>query len=180
MPPVARFMISWLLSLTLVVALTGDARATDPASEPRVTAQELEERRALELHNGFGVSRMGQISGNVLYRERIALTPHAVVDIVLQDVSRADTRAEILGTQQIRQPGQIPIPFLVKFDPDRVVEQNSYALRAEIHDRGRLLFTTDTHIPVLTRNAGNEVDLTLVLVTSSPQDRPGTPSPDPE
>mgnify|MGYP000231719118 CR=1 FL=1 len=33
-------------------------------------------------------------------------------------------------------------------------ERMSYAVRAQIHDRGALLFTSDTHHPVLTRGAG--------------------------
>jgi copper homeostasis protein (lipoprotein) len=40
----------------------------------------------------------------------------------------------------------------------------TYAVQARITDRGRLIFTTDTNIPVLTRGAGNEVELVLVRV----------------
>lgn len=44
-----------------------------------------------------------------------------------------------------------------------------YAVQARITDRGRLVFISDTHTPVLTRGAGNEVSMMLVAVNDSAQ-----------
>jgi len=40
-------------------------------------------------------------------------------------------------------------------------------VRAEIRHEGRLLFTTDTHYPVLTRGAGNRVDILVKRVAGT-------------
>jgi putative lipoprotein len=39
-----------------------------------------------------------------------------------------------------------------------------YSVRATIRHADQLLFTTDTHYPVLTRGAGNTADVLLIMV----------------
>ena len=112
------------------------------------------------------------ISGTITYRERLALTDRARVEITLEDVSRQDVAATVLSRQTLSSPGQVPIRFELRFDPAEIDERMSYAVRAKIHDRGRLLFTTDTHTPVLTRGAGREAHLLLVQVAESNQAAP--------
>jgi putative lipoprotein len=45
----------------------------------------------------------------------------------------------------------------------------SYVVRAVIRNEGQLLFTTDTHYPVITRGAGNNVELLVKRVAHSPE-----------
>ena len=106
------------------------------------------------------------ITGTISYRERLALTDSAVVRVTLQDVSLQDVRAPVLAEQQIPAPGQVPIRFELRYSPADIDERRSYSVRATIHDRDRLLFTTDTHVPVLTRGAGREAHLTVVPVAA--------------
>ncbi len=110
------------------------------------------------------------LSGTVSYRERIALSDTAVVEITLQDVSRADAPAVDLARHRITRPGQVPIPFELGYDPADIDERMSYSLRARITDQGKLLFINDTATPVLTRGAGNTADMMLVRVAD-----PGRP-----
>lgn len=115
------------------------------------------------------------ITGTVSYRERIALSPQAILSIALQDVSRADAKAITLARTELSEAGQVPIAFELDFDPANIDERMTYVIRAEIRDRGGLMFTTDTHTPVLTRGAGTHVDMTLVRVnrpTVSPPEAP--------
>jgi uncharacterized lipoprotein YbaY/heat shock protein HslJ len=105
---------------------------------------------------------MQKVTGTVSYRERIALSNQAELEVTLEDVSRQDVAATILARQVIADPGQVPIRFELQYRPSDIDERMSYALRAKIHDRGRLLFVSDTHTPVLTRGAGREAHLTLV------------------
>ncbi len=42
-------------------------------------------------------SLSGILTGTVTYRERIALSPGSVIDVQLQDVSRADAAAQIIA-----------------------------------------------------------------------------------
>jgi uncharacterized lipoprotein YbaY len=107
---------------------------------------------------------MQKIAGTVIYRERLALSNQAELEVTLEDVSRQDVAATVLARQVISDPGQVPIRFELEYRPGDIDERMSYAIRAKIHDRGRLLFTTDTHTPVLTRGAGREAHLLLVGV----------------
>ena len=104
------------------------------------------------------------ISGTVSYRERIALSDQAELLVTLEDVSRQDVAATVIARQTIADPGQVPIRFELSYAPADIDERMSYSLRAKIQDRGRLMFTSDTHTPVLTRGAGREAHIMLVAV----------------
>ena len=122
---------------------------------------------------GAGLGEAGEvIRGPAMYRERIALPPNAIFEASLADVSRADARAEELGRVQIESP-RVPIRFEIPYDPSSIDERHTYAVRATIRIDGELRFTTDTVYPVLTRGAGNEVEILLRSVGG----RGGTASP---
>jgi len=108
-----------------------------------------------------------QLKGTPTYRERIALTPDAVFEAMLEDVSKADAPAVVVGSVRIDKPGQVPIRFEIPFDPARIDQSHSYSLRARIVVGQRLLFTTDQAYPVLTRGHGNEVEMMLRMVAAS-------------
>ena len=121
------------------------------------------------------MSQAASISGTVSYRERMALTPQARLIVSLQDVSRADARATTLAEKEIGNPGPVPIAFELEYDPADIDQRMSYAIRAEIHDQNRMLFTTDTHTPVLTRGAGDHVDMMLVRINQPTVSPPQAP-----
>jgi len=107
-------------------------------------------------------SAQSVVTGTASYRERMALPPGAVFEATLLDVSRAGAPAETVGRTRIESPGNPPIRFEIAYDPAHIRPERSYAVRATIREGGRLLFTTDTHAPVLTRGSPSEVTLTLV------------------
>lgn len=84
------------------------------------------------------------LHGEVLYRERIALPPNAVLSVQLADVSLADAPAAIVGEQKIDPAGQVPIKFEIKFDPSVIRTSMTYALQARITVDDKLWFITDT------------------------------------
>ena len=88
------------------------------------------------------------LRGEVVYRERMALPPNAVLSVQLADVSLADAPATILGEQLIDPAGQVPISFEIKFDPSVVQTNMSYALQARITVDGKLWFITDERYQV--------------------------------
>jgi len=104
------------------------------------------------------------VRGTATYRERMALPPDAVLEVTLEDVSRMDVPAEVIGRVEIADPGNPPYPFEIPYDADAIDERHSYSVRARITRDGTLMFTTDTATPVLTRGAGNEVELLLKRV----------------
>ncbi len=103
----------------------------------------------------------GTVSGTVVYRERIALTENAVVVIKLLDVSRADAPSITIGEQVIENPGQIPIAFEIEYNTNDIDDRFTYAVRAEIRENDRLIFTTTTSYPVITNGNPTQADLVL-------------------
>ena len=120
----------------------------------------------------------GTVTGTINYRERIALSPEAIATITLEDVSLADAPANVIAKQELVNPGAPPIAFELEFPRSAIDERMSYSVRAQIHDRGRLMFTTDTHAPVLTRGAGNTVDLPMIMVARKPEVSPPRSEPE--
>jgi len=111
-----------------------------------------------------------RVSGTITYRERMALTPDAVVIVQIQDVSRADSPADVIGEQVIHDPSQVPIPFEVAHDPRDIDKRHTYALYARIEDgQGGLLFTTTQHYPIITHgNPTENIEVVLEAVYSAP------------
>ncbi|MBG8555700.1 YbaY family lipoprotein [Hymenobacter guriensis] len=102
------------------------------------------------------------ITGTVAYRERMALSPTAVVRLQLQDVSRQDAAAVVIDSVTLRPQGrQVPLAFILRFDPTRIQENMTYALQARIEDGGQLLFVSDVSYPVLTRGNPRQVQMML-------------------
>jgi putative lipoprotein len=97
----------------------------------------------------------------------MALPPDAVFEATLQDVSRADAAAEVLGRARLDPAGQSPFRFEIPYDAARIAAGRRYVVRAEIRHEGRLLFTTDVAHPVLGAGAGREVEIVLVRVAAA-------------
>ena len=68
---------------------------------------------------------------------------------------------EVLGSTRIDPARNPPYMFEIECDPDRIDERHSYSARAKIVNGGKLLFATDTNCPVLTRGAGDSVEILL-------------------
>jgi uncharacterized lipoprotein YbaY/uncharacterized lipoprotein NlpE involved in copper resistance len=110
-----------------------------------------------------GTAWAGTLQGTASYRERMMLPPDAVFEALLQDVSRADAPAAVLGRATIDPAGQAPFRFEITYDAAAVKPSGRYAVRATITNRGRLLFTTDRIYPVLD---GRSAPVELLLVSA--------------
>lgn len=88
------------------------------------------------------------ISGEVAYRERIALPPNAILTVRLSDVSLADAPETVVAEQKIDPAGQVPIKFEIKFDPAVVQPNATYALQARIMVDNQLWFINDQRYAV--------------------------------
>lgn len=119
------------------------------------------------------------VTGTITYRERIALTPNAVVEVKLLDVSRADAPSVTIGEQIIENPGQVPIAFEIEYDPSDIDDRFTYAIGVRITENGDLAFINDTRYPVITRDSPTHVDMVLVKVGGSPS-QPAQPTTPPD
>ena len=90
------------------------------------------------------------VTGTVSYRQRIALTPGAVLEVKLVDVSRADAPSTTIATQTIKPAGkQVPIAFDLAYDLRRIDPRGRYSIQVRILDRNKLRFkSTDAYLVI--------------------------------
>lgn len=108
----------------------------------------------------------GTVNGSATYRERIALPPGATFEAIIEDSSRADAPAMVLGRFGPVPAGSPPFAFQIEYDDAAIVPGHRYGVRASVRHEGRLLFTTDRHVPAF---AGEKpVTITMVRVKDAP------------
>jgi uncharacterized lipoprotein YbaY len=101
-----------------------------------------------------GSQPSGVLTGTVNYLQRIALPPASVIEVHLEDVSRADAPAQVLASQTITTAGEnVPIPFMLTYDPAQIDPRFTYGLRVRITTGGELRWINTEHIAVLTGGA---------------------------
>lgn len=117
------------------------------------------------------------LEGTAAYRERIALPPDAVFEATLEEVSRADAPATVLGRATLAPAGAPPFRFRIDYDAAAVHAGHRYTVRATVRHEGRLLFTTDRLTPVLD---GRDMPLNLLMKSVPAAEATGaTPAPAP-
>lgn len=86
------------------------------------------------------------LDGEVFYLQRIALPPTAILSVSLQDISLADAPAKVIDEQRGPVKGQVPLPFHLTYDPQKIEPNHRYSINARIEVDGKLLFiTTENH-----------------------------------
>jgi putative lipoprotein len=107
------------------------------------------------------------VTGTLTWPEPTGLPPAAVLEVTVEDISRADAPSTRLAGFTLSPVGAPPLAFTIDVPtPD---PRASLTVRATVRDGDALLLTTDTIAPVLTQGAGTHADLTLIHV--------GAPSP---
>lgn len=79
------------------------------------------------------------ITGDVWYRERMALPANAMLTIQLQDVSKADAPAEVIAKQQIKGV-RTPMPFSFVISREQLKATHTYTVSGKITLNDQLLF----------------------------------------
>ena len=103
------------------------------------------------------------VAGELNYKARIALPDTAQVIVTLEDVSKADAPAVVIGQTIMAAPAGPPIPFVVTYSLNDIDSTHTYAVRAQIKDAdGALLFTSTTSYQVITRGNPSYVEIELV------------------
>jgi len=116
---------------------------------------------AFALRSAPASAASAKITGSASYRERIALTPDAVFEATLEDVSLSDALAKVIARVRLEDPGQVPIDFEISYDPTRIEPRRTYVVRASIYDNGRLRFIGNQAYPVLTQGHGSNVTVVM-------------------
>jgi putative lipoprotein len=116
----------------------------------------------LVLTGGIAMAELATIEGVASYRERIALRPGAVLEVELLDISRADAPSQRLASTRIEVQGQVPIAFELNYDPAMIEPNRTYAVTAKLILHDQVIFRSDAVHPVLTRGAGDTVEILMV------------------
>ena len=110
---------------------------------------------------------MESVTGEIAFRDRVAVPPNAEVRIELREFVRHDAPLVTLANTTITDIRRIPIPFEVEYDPLDIDPRRTYMIHASIISNDRTLYTTTDQFPVITAQHGNEV---AVAVVTAPQD----------
>lgn len=112
------------------------------------------------------------IAGQATYRERIALSPQATLTVRLRDVTYPQWQNVVVAQQTVRADGQPPIKFAIDIDPQAVYPDHRYALDAWIADQNRLMFQSQSSVPVSPSGNVRPVELPLARVGATPPSNP--------
>jgi uncharacterized lipoprotein YbaY len=116
---------------------------------------------------------VGNVTGTVTYRQRVALPPSAVVLVHLQDVYLPDAPSPFLAEYKTTLGSRkVPIPFTLMFDPTKIDPKHPYVIEASILVHDKLWFTNDTAYFVLTQGHPAKVDMILVPVDAPAAAKP--------
>ena len=119
---------------------------------------------------GFSLfAQAGEIKGVAVYRERIALTPSARLEVLLEEVPANGQTATLIADLQLEAPGQPPIAFSLPFDDARIVPERHYQIRARVLDRDQLLFNSDAPVPVVPGENDTPLKLSMHMPAETAQ-----------
>jgi len=104
----------------------------------------------------------GTITGSATYRERIALPPDAAFKATMEDISRADAPATVIGRVDFMPASPVPIQFEIPYREADIQPGHRYGVRARLTTKGRLLFATTQAHPVLMQEADQVVGMLLL------------------
>ncbi|MHA3979793.1 YbaY family lipoprotein [Halovulum sp. GXIMD14794] len=101
------------------------------------------------------------ITVTIRLQEEVAIPGGAILEVALLDVSRADAPSETIATRRFWSadyPARVELPY----DAAEIDARMSYVVSASIRgESSNLLLRTTSSYPVLTRGAGNEVEILL-------------------
>ncbi|MGN6738517.1 YbaY family lipoprotein [Dyella sp.] len=115
-----------------------------------------------------------KVTGQITLREPAQLSPQAKLEVSLVDVSAATAGASSadaaaasaaapapLATKTISPVGAFPVSFELEYNPADVNPNNLYVVKANLVD-GERTYEMPLQAPVLTKGAGNQVNIQLV------------------
>jgi putative lipoprotein len=139
------------ITLFAIIAFTVSANAqSQPPTPPSASSAPAQ-----------SVTYSGTVTGMALYRERIALPQNTVFEAVLEDTSLADAPAVRIGSYKRDNVRTPPFRFSISYDPAKIIESHTYSVRATLTVDGRLMFTSTTSHPVITKGNPSNVSIGL-------------------
>jgi uncharacterized lipoprotein YbaY len=107
------------------------------------------------------------VRGQVVCKERITLTPQAVLTVRLRDVTYSSWQNVEVGKHVIPNPPHPPIPFSIEYDPTAIYPDHKYAVDAWLVDRGQIVLQSSTPLPVTPLAGSTALQVSLVRTSAS-------------
>lgn len=119
------------------------------------------------------------LTGEITYRERIALPPNAELRVRLIDTRRPDAPATVDAAGAIARPGRVPLTFTLNFDDGLIDPDHDYALLAEIIAAGEVWFANvEPHaVEPLAASTPSSIVVSFAGRTDPPAVAPAEPVP---
>lgn len=102
-----------------------------------------------------------ELTGTVVFRERITLSPDTQLRVRLEEISPGDAPAQFIAETTIPRAGQPPIRFRIALAPGVIDPRRVYTLTARIERGERLLFSNDAPVRVLTGGHPSQVEIVV-------------------
>lgn len=107
----------------------------------------------------------GVFTGQVSYRERIALLPGTFVRVVLERESKLSEPPVEIAEQIFHPAGQVPFQYRLQFDPQDIRGGFRYVIKGQIFSEDeRLLFASQKPVAVEPLGPDRKIDLRLTQV----------------
>jgi putative lipoprotein len=117
------------------------------------------------------------VTGQVLYRERMALPSDAVVRVRLEVAAEPERPARRVAEITVPTEGrQVPIPFTLPYDAAWIVPDKRYQVRAWINSGDEVLFETRAAYPVITKGAPSKIEILVEPAGTGVRRPPRTPA----
>ena len=95
----------------------------------------------------------GVVAGEVIYLDRAALDPNAVIEVELVQIA-ADSAGTVVASETVNAEGrQVPIPFELNYDPAQIDPTQTYMVQARILVNGQPVYASQAGVPVITNGA---------------------------
>ena len=95
----------------------------------------------------------GVVTGEVIYLDRAALDPNAVIEVELVQIA-ADSAGTVVASETVNAEGrQVPIPFELNYDPALIDPTQTYMVQARILVNGQPVYASQAGVPVITNGA---------------------------
>ena len=119
---------------------------------------------ALRVGGQEGSKKKEKVTGKIEFKGDAQFDKETVAVVKIQDVSLADAAAKTVAEHTIKGLKKFPIEFEVEYDPAIIQKGHSYAVSVRIETRGKLEYTNDTSVPVISNGTTKDVTVPVIRV----------------
>lgn len=145
------------LATSVVVSALMLQACNDTTESTQVSSDSLVEAPATEVAK----AEMKSLDVNVIYLDRRMLPPEAVLEVTLEDVSKADAPSELIVSQSMEPASAPPYAMVLDYDATKIADKHRYSLRATIKVQDQLVMTSTTSIDPFAEGATLPIEIKL-------------------